>query len=89
MTDAVREQLRQNPSVPLTVAFVVQQAAVFDAFQAKVKLSSTASGTRSPSSSASSNLESAFFLPFESIPTVIFHSLLEVNHHSDHIQFKS
>jgi hypothetical protein len=60
MIDAVREQLILNPTVQLTVTFVAQQAHIFDSFKAKLKSSSTASRTRSPSPLRSHNPESSY-----------------------------
>jgi hypothetical protein len=69
MIDAVREQLTLNPTVQLTVTFVVQQALAFDSFKAKLKPSSTASRSRSPSPLRSSNPESSYFVYIDQLIT--------------------
>ncbi|CAF4736765.1 unnamed protein product [Rotaria sp. Silwood1] len=60
MIDAVREQMIANPTIQLVITFVVQQSHVYDAFNTKLKSTSTATTanrSRSPSLSYLSNQE--------------------------------
>jgi hypothetical protein len=75
MIDTVREQLTMYPSAQLRVTFVVPQPNVCDVFKAKLKPTSTASGTRSPSHL--SNQESQYLSYLDELIFRLY-SILEV-----------